>query len=236
MTARAIGDVTAAFVQYRNPDRTNVPRRNSYDVDDRRARVFVRICDGSKAQGRAWRAAKLETVKAWIHRQWMEHYDGPHKLRRIDRFVLEALLSFVNYATGELYPCYKSIAREAGVSRAAVAQSLQRLRFHKLIDWVRRTVTADTAGEMGPQREQTSNAYHFGCERQMEPRARQYFLMALARNLAKLGGAARAKVRAPEPTPPLDPGTQAVFDRMEATLLKQESASPQNGLYPGEGI
>lgn len=236
MTTFAFGDVAARFVDYKNPDRTNVPRRNSYDVDDKRAQVFHRIGDGTKAGGRAWRAAKIETLKSWIHRHWSEGYDGPHKLRRIDRYVLEAVLSFVNYATGELYPTYETIAKEAGVSRATVAESLQRLRFHKLIDWVRRSVVAETAGEAGPQREQTSNAYHFACERDMEPRARSYYLMALKRNLNRLGSAV-AKIATPKSPPPkLDPATEALFDRMERTLAKEASASPDNGLYPGVGI
>ena len=103
MTARSFGEVAGNFVSYRNPDRTNVPRRNSYDVSDPRANVFRKICDGSKAQGRAWRAAKLETLRQWIHRQWAEGYDGPHKLRRVDDYVLSAVLSFVS-------PCMLAIS------------------------------------------------------------------------------------------------------------------------------
>lgn len=255
MTARSIGDVANAFVGYRNPDRTNVPRRNSFDVNDPRANVWRRICDGSKAQGRAWRAAKLETLKQWVHRQWTEGVDPRDdavKLRRIDVFVFEAVLSFLNYATGELFPSYDSIAEKAGVCRATVAESLVRLRHWKLITWVRRTVVAETAGEMGPQREQTSNAYHFECERDMEPRARAYFRAALKRNLGRVGGAVAAFVRkAVEPPPIADPALEAALSRMEATLLAAQShgsvdqknappkgpgASPENRLYPREGL
>lgn len=250
MTARSFGEVAAHFTEYRNPDRTNVPRRNSFDVEDQRADVWRRICDGSKAQGRAWRAAKLETLREWIHRQWTDGVVGPTekispeeamrreklKLRRVDRFVLEAMLSFVNYATGELYPAYASIAKKAGVSRATVAESLRRLKFWKMLDWVRRTVTAPTVGEAGPQREQTSNAYHFACEAEMEPRARDYWKRALARNLKRLGGLVAARMAPARPLAPLDPDTQAVFDRMEATLVRGLSASPENGLYLDVGV
>lgn len=236
MTARSIGDVANAFVGYRNPDRTNVPRRNSYDVNDPRADVWHKICDGSKAQGRAWRAAKLETLKQWIHRQWTEGVDPKHaelKLRRVDVFVFEAVLSFINYATGELFPSYESIAEKAGVCRATVAESLARLRHWKLITWVRRTVVAETAGEMGPQREQTSNAYHFGCEREMEPRAWSYFRMALKRNLGRVGGAVAAFARrAVEPPPIADPALEAALSRMEAGILATQASGSEAAASP----
>lgn len=258
MTARSFGDVAANFVGYRNPDRTNVPRRNSYDVNDPRADVWQKIGDGSQQQGRAWRAAKLETLRQWIHRQWTEGFEGAnaardreHQLRRIDHYVLEAILSFINYKTGELFPCYASIAEKAGVCRATVAESLRRLKYWKIIAWVRRSVVADTAGAMGPQREQTSNAYHFACEREMEPRARAYFAMALKRNLGKLGGAVASIVRkAVQPPPIADPALQAALDRIESHLLadpsnrseavegppsRSPSASPENRLYPPVG-
>jgi hypothetical protein len=113
-------------------------------------------------------------------------------------------------------------------------------------------VTAETAGEMGPQREQTSNAYHFACEREMEPRALAYFRMALKRNLGRLGGAV-ASILAPavKPLPELDQATQATLDRMEAAILARDAAegealpdgpstspgaSPEKRLYPRVGI
>ena len=225
MTARTFGEIAGNFVAYRNPDRTNVPRRNSYDVSDPRADVFKRICDGSQAQGRAWRAAKIETLREWILRQWREGYEGPFKLRRVDENVYRALLSFIRYATGELFPSYDAIAEAAGVCRATVAESLQRLKHWKLVTWVRRSVVAETAGEMGPQREQTSNAYHFGCEKQMEGRALAYFRTALKRNLGRLGGAVAPIVkRADKPLAKADPALEASLARIEATLLA--SANP----------
>lgn len=241
MTARSIGDVANAFVGYRNPDRTKVPRRNSYDVSDPRADVFKKILDGSKVQGRAWRAAKLETLRQWIHRHWAEGYEGEFKLRRVDHYVLGAVLSFVNYATGELFPSYDEIAKAAGVCRATVAESLQRLKHWKIITWVRRSVVAETAGEMGPQREQTSNAYHFGCEREMEGRALAYFRMALRRNLGRLGGAVAAIVgKADKPLPPLDPALEASLGRLgamiEANASPGESASASPSRWVGARV
>jgi len=250
MTTRSFGDLASAYVGYRNPDRTNVPRRNSYDVSDPRADVWRRICDGSHAQGRAWRAAKLELLEMWIKRHWDEGYAGEHRLRRIDLHVLKALLSFVRYSTGELYPRYEKIAETAGVCRATVAESLKRLKHWKFVDWVRRTVVAETAGEMGPQREQTSNAYHFGCEREMDAWGKDRFRKALDRNLgriARLGRAVKAlKAAVARPLPVPDPATQAAFDRMEAALLARSevrqrplesgmSAGLKNRHYPLEG-
>ena len=42
--------------------------------------------------------------------------------------------------------------------------AIRRLRFHGLIDWVRRSIKTGNDGEFAPQREQTSNAYYFDFE------------------------------------------------------------------------
>ena len=241
MTARSFGDIAGAFVQYRNPDREKLPRRNSYDVNDPRAQVFSKILDGTKAQGWAFIGAIRESVKALTIQHRAERYEGPDRLQRVDIFVIDALLSMLDFATGDLYPSYDTIARKAGVSRRATIDSISRLKSHRFLDWVRRTVVAETVGEAGPQREQTSNGYHFGCHRDMAPRVRETFRKALARNLRKLGGLAKAKIAPAKPQPrEADPELEASLARLEAALNKEvergRSASAENDLYPQVGV
>lgn len=50
-----------------------VPHRNSYDVDDQRAKPWRRICDGSIAQGHAHRAALLKIAEELYHRGWRDN-------------------------------------------------------------------------------------------------------------------------------------------------------------------
>lgn len=213
-------------------------------MDDPRAKVFRQILDGSKAQGWAFVGALREAVEALVEQHRAEKYQGTPsapRLQRVDGYVLKGMLKCLDFKTGELYPSYETIARKAAVSRSAVVESIKRLKAYGVLDWVRRTVVAETVGEAGPQREQTSNAYHFDSHRYMEKRVRQTFLKALARNLKKLGGLVVAKIAAPPPKPkPSDPALEASLARLEAALNsgaeRGSSASPENGLYPQVGI
>lgn len=123
---------------------------------------------------------RIEIAK---HDQWLEQADG--RLRRIDVNVLRALLSFLDFATGKLYPRHDKIAERAGVHENSVIGALKRLKLHGLVDWVRRTTRTGNHGEFGPQLEQTSNAYFFDHRRKMASRTWQTYWKSLCAKLRR---------------------------------------------------
>ena len=109
------------------------------------------------------------------------------RLRRIDVTVLKALLRHLDFRTGRLFPELKTIAEAAGCHINSVKVALKRLRDHGLISWVRRTMRTGNDGERAPQREQTSNAYHFEHRERMTRRLWQRYSQILAAKLKRLG-------------------------------------------------
>lgn len=89
------------------------------------------------------------------------------RLRRIDITVFRALLSFLDFKTGRLFPAMETIAAKAGCHLNTVKHALKRLRANGFIERVRRTVRTGNEGQFAPQREQTSNAYWFDHRRKM---------------------------------------------------------------------
>lgn len=128
------------------------------------------------------------------------------RLRRGDVTILEAMLACLSYSTGRLFPSYEKIAAIAGCSLGAAKAAVKRLCHHGIVSKVRRTIKTALAGEQGPQREQTSNAYFFEHQQRMEPHVWQRFKQLLTRKLRRLGAvpaaiAARAAVEAAPPSP-----------------------------------
>lgn len=249
--------VTARFTgkAERGPDHSDdpaarVPHRDSYDVDDPRAKRWSRIGDGSVGQGIAYREALIETAEEVYHQGWKTHpsvqvradrareaalaaeletlgaaspadvpigrpaairteltkirtrlAEADRRLRRIDVTVLKALLGFLDYATGRLFPSHETIAAKAGCSVSAVKAAKRRLRAHGLLEWVRRTIRTGTKGEAGPQREQTSCAYHFDHAARMARTTWQRYQQILDRKLRRLGRIPAAIARAVAPPP-----------------------------------
>lgn len=162
--------------------------RNSYDEDDRRAKPWQRLGDGSRAQWGAYKRALVRTLKEHIVEQRRTKHRGADRLQPLDLIVLETLLDHFNPQTAELFPSHQRIAELSGVRRETVCIALQRLRGHGYMTWVRRTVKVEDAeGQAMPQRKQTSNAYHFDWRRRMAKRTWMRFWQLVVAGLKKLG-------------------------------------------------
>jgi hypothetical protein len=235
----------------RGPDHgegRRVPRRNSYDVDDKRAQPWKKVGDGSHVQGVIHREALMQTAKEQRRQDWhdlpnqklreireqrellaaelerlmadgrapigrpatlrqqiekldatMEKADG--RLRRVDLNVLEALLDKIDFATGQLFPSYDTIADWAVCSRNAAIGALKRLKSRGFIDWVRRSIRTANEGEFAPQREQTSNAYFFDHRRSLPRGTFQRYWKILVSKLRRLGAVPPAVTNGPGAPP-----------------------------------
>ena len=76
--------------------------------------------------------------------------------------ILKELMNLVDFRTGQLDPCYDTLAERTGFARSTVARCLKVLREFGFLDWIRRVEPDPVrAGERGPQVRQTSNAYRF---------------------------------------------------------------------------
>lgn len=247
-----------------------VPRRNSYEENDSRAKPWRPIGDGSVAQGIVHREALIDTADE-LRRQLRSEYPGreirrrrrdretlareladlmtwspadvpvgrlatlriaieKHDtwlatagdcLRRIDVDILRALLSFVDFATGRLFPDQETIAARAGCHKNSVVDALKRLRLHGLVDWVRRTVRTGNDGAFAPQLEQTSNAYTLAVRRRMAPRTWQRYWQRLCAKLRRLGAIPAAIV----PSAPREVQDTPLRQALAALSSKLDNAS-----------
>lgn len=119
------------------------------------------------------------------HAAWLAQ--SANRLQANDLLVLEALLSFLDFTTGRLFPSIAKIAAKASVHYNTAEAGLRRLREHGLIARVRRTTRTGNAGMAGPQLEQTSNAYYFDHRRKMASRVWQTYWKRLCLALRRLG-------------------------------------------------
>ncbi|KQR83456.1 hypothetical protein [Sphingomonas sp. Leaf343] len=187
-TAREARQLTNAFTakltqKSRGPD-PHV-RRDSYDVDDDRAKVWRKIEDGSRHAGLAWADALIQTAEEFdvVHKKHGAR--GPLQANGI-RVLRSIVRRALDFATGRSEPELLTIMKWTGLSKNAVVGALARLREHGFLDWVRRTIRVGEKGQPGPQRKQTSNAYWFGFGR-MQNKHRgvwQRFRQLLAKKLA----------------------------------------------------
>jgi hypothetical protein len=199
----------------RGPDRR--VRRNSFDIDDPRSRVWRPINGGSKPAGLRWSDTMLKLAKEYdlVGKQKGRMGPlGPHTVR-----VLEILLKdLVDFATGRLEPTYAELMRRTGYAKSTIASALRRLRVHGFLDWVRRSrIVATDEGEV---RHQTSNAIFFDLSR-MPKRAWLRFQQLLARRERAAGAAVAAIQRPPSPDRPLepaDPELRAALSRLQARI------------------
>lgn len=83
--------------------------------------------------------------------------NGP--LGHIGIEVLEAMLSLVDFATGALFPGFRTLARRTGRCVAAVHAAVDRLCRHGFLEKRRRIEPTGERGIRGPQVRQASNAY-----------------------------------------------------------------------------
>ncbi|NWK96519.1 hypothetical protein DM806_12780 [Sphingobium lactosutens] len=201
--------------------------RHSFDIDSRQADVFRPIADGTVAGGLAWADDYLRLAKEYdvIHKKKGER--SPLMANGIR--VLEALLrNFLDFKTGQLDPAITALMKVTALSKNAVVDSLKRLKDHGFLDWVRRSERTTNVGEAGPQRQQTTNAYHFDIGRLGRAlgdagravRARFLNLReARRRRAAQIPHPAQLQPHsAPQPQTSGDPTMEAILKRIEVGL------------------
>lgn len=198
----------------RGPDRR--VRRNSYDINDPRSRVWAPINGGDKQAGLRWRDTLLRTAREYDRVGKQPGRMGP--LGPHTYHVLEAMLGLVDFATGRLEPTYETLMDATGYARSTIGKALRRLRAHGFLDWVRRSRAVST--EEGRAREQTSNAYFFDFAR-MPKRAWLRFRQLLERRERTATGATGSRAAASPPDRPMeaaDPALRAALARLQAHI------------------
>ncbi|MCC2978900.1 helix-turn-helix domain-containing protein [Sphingomonas sp. IC4-52] len=160
--------------------------------------------------------AELPVGRPAALRQRIEQLDAKieaadRRLRRTDLTVLKALLAFLDFKTGKLFPAHETIAEKAGCHLNTVKAALKRLNNHGFIDWVRRTARTGNEGEFAPQLEQTSNAYFFDNRRKMAKTTWSRFVQILTAKMRRIGRTPQGLAAAPvsDPSPPPAPGSLA---------------------------
>ncbi|WP_162528482.1 helix-turn-helix domain-containing protein [Novosphingobium sp. BW1] len=154
--------------------------RRTYNVSDPRANVARRLGDGSVRQGKIVISTIIETATKWFKHtneaarhayaeQMLAFEQGkasvaeepqrPTKLKWNILATLEAVLSFLDFKTGECIATYEMIAKAAECGRDTVYKHINRLRELGLIDWVRRC--EPTGNKIGQKTKAAPNAYFF---------------------------------------------------------------------------
>ncbi len=194
MSAAAIGAVLGRRKSRSNPDFPSDPvRAHSWDVNDPRARPGRRIGDGSAGFGWAFTEALKNRAQALYQEHYSTDYAGEHPMQRTYVDVLEAVLGFLTYATGELNAAYTAIAERAVVSPSVAKRAIAALEHWGFLGHVRRSEKVEGAERTSaPQRKQAPNAYFFDCRRRMSAKLWGAFWSRVIFNLKKVGnGAAR---------------------------------------------
>lgn len=243
MTATSIGDLIGWKVEaLGRGERIHRPRRNSYDENDRRAQIFRPICAGKTNEALRWRDKLLVVAREYntLHKVKGER-EGP--LGSNGLWVLEVLLSFVDFTTGRCDPALDTICAKAKLARATVVRAIEALKLHGFIDKVRRTRKTGRSRSEGPQREQISNAYAFAVNLKDKVRQRFAQLVGGRKKAQAIQEAKRqqAEARAAAlnaPTSqlgsmlyPNDPQMAGLLDRIGAHV-EGESASSASREYP----
>jgi DNA-binding transcriptional ArsR family regulator len=199
----------------RGPDRR--VRRNSFDVDDRRAAVWRAINGGGKQAGLRWRDTMLKVAREYDQVGQKKGRGAP--LGPYTRDVLAALLELVDFPTGRLEPTYQKLMAMTGLAKSTISSALRRLRAHGFLDWVRRSRLVEK--DDGVAREQTSNAYFFDVGRLAKAvRLRFQSLLDRRERTAAAAGKAAPPPR-PAPPGPLSPSDSelaAALARLEALV------------------
>lgn len=206
-------------IELRRTLRVEYPRaevRSRRRERDNMAAELAALSDRSPAEVPIGRMASLR-IAIGRHDEWLEHADGC--LRGIDIDVLRAVLTFIDFATGRLFPSHEAIAAEAQRHKNSVIDALKRLTRHGILAWVRRTIRTGNEGERGPQLEQTSNAYEIAPRRLMAARTWQTYWKRLCAKLRRLGGVP-ANIEGPTTAPRevSDPALRSALARVDALI------------------
>lgn len=240
--ARETRQITKALAaklsgKQRGEDRT--VRRDSYDVDDKRANVWRPIGDGTVGGAMDWRDSFLQTAREYDDRHRGDR--GVRPLGWTGIRVLEMLLGVrgvpICFKTGRLEPAIDTLARIGRLSRTTVIRALARLKQHNFLRWVRRSQKTDRKGEFAPQRVQITNAYFFDIG-SLPKNVRQRFRDLMSRRAQRRAAhATRQHSTPPLPAaPPPVPSSPALRDALARLGAQVESASTPKGQYPAQGV
>lgn len=170
---------------------TDPVRAQSWDINDPKANPGRRVLDGSAEAGWAFVDALRQAAKLLHHDHIDNSYEGPHRVHRSYLAVIDGVLGFLDFKTGQLTAAYVAIAAKARVHTNTAKRAIEAFEYWGLIGHVRRSEKIPDADKTaGPQRRQASNAYFFDCRREMPRVLWQKFWSRLVFNLRRLGNAA----------------------------------------------
>lgn len=213
-------------------------RRESFDVDDRRAQVFRPIGDGTKAGAMSWIDCILKVARDYDDLERTK--GGARPLGHTAIAVLEVLLGRrgrkripVDFRTGRLDPMIDTIAEAVALARITVVRALAKLKAKGFLSWVRRTVKTGQDGQFAPQRRQTSNAYFFDLAAMPKHVRQRLRDLVEARRRSRVARAAAAPAEPPPPAPPQNAGLRAALkalgERLSGASTTSSPAIPHQG-------
>lgn len=129
-------------------------RRDSFDVEDKRAQVAR-----PNRLGMIFVDAILEVFDKFAGE--IKQKGKRHELNGSVRLVLRALLRCWDFKTGICEPCYDTLQRMTKLARATCVRAVKLLDHYGFISYIRRTEKTGIAPGEGPQVKQVSNAYWF---------------------------------------------------------------------------
>ena len=150
-------------------------RRDSFDIDDKRAQVFRPI-----EHGVFFKDALLETFDEYD--DWSKKKGERHKMGQNCRKVLATLMWCCDFATGTCEPSIDTLMEKTHFARATVVRALKLLWENGFLNWIRRTAKTGLSPDEGPPVRQVSNAYFWDFAR-MPARC----VMRLKEKLARKG-------------------------------------------------
>ncbi|WJS97813.1 hypothetical protein [Novosphingobium humi] len=154
MRAAPIGAFMPCAIASAKAKHVKVPRRNSFHVDDDKAKVGRPFGDGSVAQSQAVIDVIIEAARTWA-RGGKRNKLG----KRITANMIETLgqifRKFMDFKTGACEATYEMIEGVTPHNRSTIHRHIVGLREWGFLDWARRVTLANGVYE------QTANNYFF---------------------------------------------------------------------------
>jgi hypothetical protein len=129
-------------------------RRDSFDVEDKRAQVAR-----PNRLGMIFVDAMMEVFDRFAGE--IKKKGERHELNGSVRLVYRALLRCWDFKTGICEPCYDTLQRMTKLARATVVRAVKLLDHYGFLSYIRRTEKTGIPPGDGPQVKQVSNAYWF---------------------------------------------------------------------------
>lgn len=129
-------------------------RRDSFDVEDRRAQVAR-----PNPWGMAFVDGLMRVLAEWD--DYTKEVGKRHRFGLAGQKVLRAILSCWDFKKGICEPCIDTIMSKTKLARATVVRAIRNLEADGFMDHIRRTERTGNAPGEGPQVKQVSNAYWF---------------------------------------------------------------------------